>query len=76
MLIDEIFNQMSLGNMTSIDDIESLQVDGSTLRGLMIEYKQLFDEVADIETLEDYLGLKIEVSEENVIGGFKIERSF
>ena len=74
MIIDRIFQKMGMEDMTGIDDIDSILIDGPTVRKLLTEYKAMFNETADVESLEDYLGAKIEISEVAVNGGFYIER--
>ena len=74
-MIDQIFQKMGMEQMTGIDDIGAILIDGPTVRKLLSEYKAMFDETADVDSLEDYFGAKIEISEVSINGGFFIERS-
>ena len=76
MLTDQIWQEMTSENLTGIDDIESIRIDGPSLRRLQSEYRELFDEVADAKVLEEYFGSRIEVTDLPINGGYEIERSF
>lgn len=77
MVIDSIWEQMGLENLTNIDDIEVIKFDGPTYSKIIREYKNLFNEDrVSIRDVSEYFGADVEITEEFINGGFEILRAF
>lgn len=62
-ILDQILQECSNRELTGIDDIEKLQVTGHGLKLLFSEYCEEFEEdVTNIADLQDFIGMKIEVT--------------
>lgn len=78
MTIDDIFQEMSLQNMTDIDDIDCILVTGETLGRISEEFRILFDVPGHVSVreLEDYFGSPIKLTMEFIgPNGWTIERT-
>ena len=61
-LTDQIWGECSERGLSGIDDIEKIQITGSGLKQLMLEYEVEFDEkISTTSELSDHIGMKVEV---------------
>ena len=76
-MIDQIWSKMTEQNLNDIDSITSIVINAAELRGVTTEYESLFPEeregTVSLKELEDYFGASIELTEEEIVGGFKFE---